>query len=86
MTRPPMQSTDDENAWATASGTIRRGMKVLDPAGVCLGTVDRVEGEEILLEGPSGGFIAVSQVDGVTGEAVLLSFRGDATFGLGAEP
>ncbi|EIZ81221.1 hypothetical protein WSK_0166 [Novosphingobium sp. Rr 2-17] len=81
------QSTSDQSAWPTASGTIRRGMKVLASDGTFLGTVEAIDGEEILLAGSvEGAFVALSQVDGVSEEAVLLSPRGDATFGLGAQP
>lgn len=81
-------STSEQTAWTTASGTIRKGMKVLAPDGTCLGTVTGIEGEEILLAGggEEGAFVALSQVDGVSEDAVLLSPRGDATFGLGAQP
>jgi len=30
--------------------------------------------------------VSVTQIDGVSADAVLLSDRGDATFGLGAQP
>lgn len=89
MTGPSTQSTNDETAWTTASGTIRRGMKVITPDGTCLGTVQSVDGEEVKLGGPqaqAGAFVAVTQIDGVSEDSVLLSGRGDATFGLGAEP
>lgn len=94
MTSPTTQSTDNEtageNAWATESGTIRKGMKVIDADGTVLGTVARVEGEEVLLAeheaGEPGSFIIISQIDGVSEDSVLLQGRGDATFGLGAEP
>lgn len=90
MTSPSTQSTDDETAWATASGTIRKGMKVLAPDGTLLGTVERLRGEEVILaeHGPDerASFIAVTQIDGVSDDTVLLSDRGDATFGVGAEP
>lgn len=94
MTSPSTQPTDSENAaadsWVTDSGTIRRGMKVIGPDGTVLGTVSGVEGEEVLLAEHAAGerdsFIAVTQIDGVTDDAVLLQSRGDATFGLGAQP
>lgn len=82
--------TDPQAAWNTPSGTIRRGMKVIAPDGHVLGTVAGVEGEELLLEPDAPGgepaFVTLSLVDGVGTEGVLLSGRGDATFGLGAEP
>lgn len=90
MTDPFPQSTSDDTTWATASGTIRKGMKVLAPDGSLLGTVDGLDGEELILaeheSGERTSFVAVSQIDGVSEDAVLLSGRGDATFGLGAEP
>ena len=58
------QAPDGETAWTTVVGTIRKGMKVIDPDGACLGHVASVKGEE----------------------GVLLQGRGDATFGLGAQP
>ncbi|HUD27338.1 MAG TPA: DUF2171 domain-containing protein [Novosphingobium sp.] len=89
MTTPSTQSTDDETAWTTESGTIRKGMKVIAPDGTVLGIVAGVEGEEVLLAEHAGEhrpFVAISQIDGVNEDSVLLSDRGDATFGLGAEP
>jgi hypothetical protein len=84
------QAPDQEAAWPTVVGTIRRGMRVIAPDGACLGTVSSVQGEEILLEplgsGDQAEFLALSQVDGVNDTSVLLSGRGDATFGLGSEP
>ena len=83
------QQPPGETAWSTPEGTIRRGMPVIAPDGTVIGTVAGVEGEELLLEGASGEqqeFVALSQVDGVGEQGVLLSGRGDATFGLGAQP
>jgi hypothetical protein len=39
-----------------------------------------------MLEEGSGSFVALTQIDGVSADSVLLENRGDATFGLGAEP
>ena len=39
-----------------------------------------------MLEGGSHDFVAITQIDGISADAVLLSDRGDATFGLGATP
>lgn len=87
---PVTSPSDPETAWTTASGTIRKGMKVLTPDGSLLGTVEGLEGEELLLArhgpGERTSFVAVTQIDGVSDDAVLLSDRGDATFGLGAQP
>jgi len=90
VTDPSTQPTSDETTWATASGTIRKGMQVLAPDGTLLGTVGGLDGEELLLAehgpGERTSFVAVTQIDGVSEDAVLLSGRGDATFGLGAQP
>lgn len=77
-------------AWHTVAGTIRQGMKVFTADGTCLGTVQAVEGEEVLLTGDDpddlGAFVTLTQISGVGPDGVLLSNRGDETFGLGAEP
>ena len=90
MTQPPMQPARGDTAWITAMGTIRKGMRVIDADGTCIGTVASLEGEEIMLEpqgeGGDAEFVTLTQVDGIDGSNVLLSGRGDATFGLGAEP
>lgn len=80
----------DKTSWTTSSGTIRKGMRVITPDGDVLGTVRTIEGDEILLDfsisDETRGFVMISQVDGVNEDSVLLSPRGDATFGLGAQP
>ncbi|MEE4451298.1 DUF2171 domain-containing protein [Novosphingobium resinovorum] len=86
VTAPTKQPNDSQTAWTTLQGTIRKGMKVLGPDGACIGTVAGLEGEELMLEGGSHDFVAISQVDGIGDDAVLLADRGDATFGLGATP
>ncbi|MCJ2179332.1 DUF2171 domain-containing protein [Novosphingobium album (ex Hu et al. 2023)] len=73
-----------EQVWTTVAGTIRKGMKVIAADGSCLGTVASVEHGEVLFEG--GDVIPLTLVDGVGEEGVLLQGRGDATFGLGAQP
>lgn len=77
-------------AWTTVVGTIRKGMAVIDAEGACIGTVASLEGDEIMLEPQGEGgyaeFVTLTQVDGVDANSVLLSGRGDATFGLGGEP
>jgi hypothetical protein len=76
-----------EEIWTTVVGTIRKGMKVIAADGSCLGTVASVDHDAVKLEGGSGDdFISLTQVDGVGEQGVLLSGRGDATFGLGGEP
>ncbi len=79
-------SFDDQTSWPTESGFIRKGMTVIGPEGTVLGVVDRVDGQEVLLEEAGHPFIAVSEIDGIDGDRILLSPRGDATFGLGATP
>ena len=83
-----MASSLDPSApsWPTACGAIRKGMTVIAADGYPVGTVDHVDGQEIILEGDGSSFVAVSEINGVDGDRVLLSPRGDATFGLGAEP
>ncbi|QDK33887.1 DUF2171 domain-containing protein [Sphingomonas sp. IC081] len=79
-------STDAETSWHTGSGFVRRGMTVIDSDGAVLGVVDRVEGQEVLLAEAGHPFVTVSEIDGIDGDRILLAPRGDATFGLGAEP
>jgi hypothetical protein len=83
---PATQPPFSQEAWTTPQGTIRRGMKVIAADGTCIGTVARLEGDELMLEEGSGSFVALTQIDGVSADSVLLENRGDATFGLGAEP
>ncbi|PNU02779.1 DUF2171 domain-containing protein [Novosphingobium guangzhouense] len=83
MTTP---STSSETVWTTQQGTIRKGMRVIAPDGSCVGTVATLDGDELMLEGGAHEFVAITQVDGVSADSVLLSDRGDATFGLGATP
>lgn len=71
--------------WMTVVGTIRKGMPVIDAEGKCLGHVACVENEEIMFDDGDGhDFVTISQVDGVGETGVLLSGRGDATFGMPA--
>jgi len=72
--------------WPTAWGAIHKGMTVIAADGYPVGTVDHVEGQEVILEGEGSSFVALSEINGVDGNRILLSPRGDATFGLGAEP
>ncbi|MBT0667881.1 DUF2171 domain-containing protein [Novosphingobium profundi] len=75
-----------ETVWTTVVGTIRKGMNVIDAEGTCLGQVESMKGEEIMLAGDGGhGFIELSQVDGVGEQGLLLSDRGDAMFGMAGE-
>jgi len=77
---------DNQTVWPTGSGFVRKGMTVIGPEGNVLGVVDRVDGQEVLLAEAGHPFIAVSEIDGIDGDRILLSPRGDATFGLGATP
>lgn len=90
MTRRTLQQSNEETAWTTVVGTIRKGMRVIDADGVCIGRVASLAHDEIMLEplgdGRDAEFVALTQVDGVDETSVLLSGRGDATFGLGGEP
>ncbi|TCM17156.1 hypothetical protein EDF56_106272 [Novosphingobium sp. PhB165] len=79
-------SDDGQTSWPTESGFVRKGMTVIDAEGAVLGVVDRVDGQEVLLAEAGHPFITVSEIDGIDGERILLAPRGDATFGLGAEP
>nr|WP_086492318.1 DUF2171 domain-containing protein [Novosphingobium panipatense] len=85
---PPSPSPFDpvETSWPTESGVVKKGMTVIGAEGEVLGKVDHVDGQEVVLEGEGSPFVTISEIDGVDGDRVLLSPRGDATFGLGAEP
>lgn len=74
----------------TASGTVRAGMTVVDSYGHALGTVSSVDGERLRLASSDPhddgvAFLPVSLIDGIDGDRVLLSGRGDASFGLPGE-
>lgn len=88
MTAPDPQSPNEDaggdGRWPTEVGTIRRGMPVVGTDGETIGTVARVADGEIELDG--GGLVPLTLVDGASEDAVLLQPRGDATFGLGAQP
>lgn len=80
-----------ETAWQTFAGTIRQGMEVIGPDGKAIGRVIRLEGELMRLYDPENPeddheIMPLSLIDGISGNQVLLARRGDATFGLGAEP
>ncbi len=73
----------EDTAWTTVVGTITKGMKVIDAEGTCLGLVASVKGDEVMLAGDGGhSFIAISQIDGIGEEGILLCDRGDITFGM----
>lgn len=77
---------DVQGSWGTQAGTIRKGMAVIDSDGSFLGLVANVQGEEVILDEPDHPFIALTQIDGIEDDRIVLSPRGDATFGLGAQP
>lgn len=81
----PDTNANAATSWPTPEGFVRRGMKVIAPDGTCLGTVASVENGEVLLA-DDDSFVSVTQIDGISADAVLLADRGDATFGLGAQP
>ena len=71
----------------TESGTVREGMSVVDSYGHVIGTVAGVEGDRLRLSShdshdDGAAFLPISLIDGVDGDRVLLSGRGDASFGL----
>ena len=72
---------------AGAAAFIRPGMPVIGGDGAVLGTVEKVVGDRIYIAGePEGDFVPLGLVDGVDDARVILSSRGDASFGLGATP
>lgn len=90
MSERPTQSPNEDTAWYSPAGMIRKGMPVIAPDGTRVGIVARVEKGEIVLDGldehGQETFVSITQVDGVSDEGVLLEARGDETFGLGAQP
>lgn len=81
---------DSKDSWQTPFGAIHKGMKVVDDAGNIVGTVEGLDGDELLLaehaNGKQPSFVSTTMVGGIDGETVILATRGDASFGLGAEP
>jgi len=78
-------------SFRTFAGTIDEHMQVIDVDGKVLGTVADVRGDQIMLETPDPETkelesLPVSLIDGIDKNAVLLAGRGDASFGLGAQP
>jgi len=94
-TRPTEQSDSAGEAtlgaeFPTSAGTLRAGMSVIDGSGHAIGTVTGVDGERIRLTSSDphddgDSFLPVSLVDGIDGNRVLLSGRGDASFGMSGE-
>jgi hypothetical protein len=73
--------------FATASGTVRTGMTVVDSYGHAIGVIAGVEGDRLRLASTDPhddgvAFLPTSLIDGVDGERVLLVGRGDASFGM----
>lgn len=85
MDRASTPQADHETVWATPVGNIRKDMPVLAPDGAVIGRVAGVEGDQVMLAG-GDDFIPITLIDGVGDQGVLLQGRGDATFGLGAQP
>ena len=73
----------DDATRAIAAG-LKPGTTVIYETTLPVGTT-RTRWKPMLEEG-SGSFVALTQIDGVSADSVLLENRGDATFGLGAEP
>ncbi len=76
--------------FATAAGTVREGMPVVDSYGHAIGIVASVEGERMRLTSTDPhddgvAFLPVSLIDGIDGDRVLLGGRGDASFGMSGE-
>ena len=76
---------------ARAAAFIRKGMTVIEADGTVVGTIERVEGGRIWLSEDANHdgapeFLPVSLIDGIDDARVILAERGDASFGLGAEP
>lgn len=79
----------EQSRYRTFAGTIIKGMQVLDAQDRCIGEVERVENDHIMLV-PSGDgceyFVPLAIIDGIHAGQVLLAGRSDSTFGLGAQP
>ena len=83
----PASGSQPEGApFATALGTIRAGMQVVDSYGRAIGAVAGVEDERLRLASNDShadgvSFVPLSLVEGIDGDRVLLGGRGDASFG-----
>lgn len=91
MSQTDTQAGSGAKSFRTFAGTIREHMQVIDVDGKVLGTVADVRGDQIMLETPDPETkelesLPLSLIDGIDTNAVLLAGRGDASFGLGAEP
>lgn len=83
-TAPP--ATESES-FATAAGTLRAGMAVVDSYGHTVGIITSVDGDRMRLSSSDPhddgvAFLPLSLIDGIEGDRVLLAGRGDASFGM----
>jgi len=97
LSRRPLEQADAGGSasgsgaeFATASGTVRTGMIVVDSYGHTIGVVAGVEGERLRLASTDPhddgvAFLPVSLIDGIDADRVLLVGRGDASFGMAAD-
>lgn len=87
----PQAAPASEGAqFVTSAGTLREGMSVVDSYGHALGILASVDGERLRLSSTDPhddgvAFLPVSLIDGIDGNRVLLSGRGDASFGMSGE-
>ncbi len=86
----PASSQTGGGSFATAHGTIRAGMEVVDGYGHVLGAVSGVEGERLQLastdsHSDGSSFVPLSLVEAIEGDRVILGGRGDASFGMPTE-
>jgi hypothetical protein len=76
--------------FATASGTVRSGMTVIDSYGHVIGLIAGVEGDRLRLASSDPhddgvAFLPTSLIGGIEDDRVLLVGRGDASFGMAAD-
>lgn len=86
----PGTDTSDGAEFATAAGTVRAGMAVVDSYGHPVGIVSAIEGERLRLASTDPhddgvAFLPVGLIDGIDGDRVMLGGRGDASFGMAGE-
>ena len=85
----PDQSGNPPERFQTFAGTIVAGMKVISGDDQVIGTVETVRDNQIVLASEDGGgemSVPLGLIDGIGEGRVLLSGRGDSSFGLGATP
>ena len=87
---PPARPVDLSQCYRTFAGTICKGMEVVDAGEHLIGHVDSIEGDRIRLAladgAPSDDFLPFSLIAGISKTRISLAARGDASFGLGAQP